>query len=409
MVESPDPSATGQERRATQGRGAYGMEAGARLAGRSLRRTGHTMGRILGLPLTPFVTSEASRSRKLGLPPGTLVYTGTPRGQATRISVITYGPGGHTEQDVATVDEALGHRVRPGVTWINVEGLEETGVIQELGDHFRVDPLLLEDLLHVGQRPKLEVRPDYLFLVLRMFSVDAGGEQARYEQVSFILGGDFLLTFQEGVEGDVFDPIRARLRDGRGTIRSRGADYLMYALVDTVVDNYFLVLERLSERLTQLEDLILESSHVPELAAYLHRLRRENVVLRKAVWPLREVMGVLVRGESTLVREDTRPYLRDVQDHAMEVVETVETLRDMTQSLLDVHLSMASNRMNEVMKVLTIIATIFVPLTFIVGIYGMNFEHMPELESRWGYPAVWGVMIAVTVGLLVFFRRRRWL
>ncbi|HUH13800.1 MAG TPA: CorA family divalent cation transporter, partial [Longimicrobiales bacterium] len=251
------------------------------------------MGRILTLPIAPFGAGPGSRSRKLGLPPGTLVYTGHERGRATRITVITYGPGGHTEQEVATVAEALGHRVRPGVTWINVEGLEDTGVIQELGDHFRIDPLLLEDLLHVGQRPKLELRPEYLFLVLRMFTVQRGTEEASFEQVSFILGGDFLLTFQEGAEGDVFDPIRARIRDGRGTIRARGADYLMYALMDTIVDNYFLVLERMSERLTQLEDLILESTTIPEVVAYLHRLRRENLVLRRAAWPLREIVGEL--------------------------------------------------------------------------------------------------------------------
>lgn len=224
-----------------------------------------------------------------------------------------------------------------------------------------------------------------------------------------ILGGDFLLTFQEGVEGDVFDPIRSRIREGRGSIRQRGADYLMYALLDTVVDHYFLVMEKLSDSLSDVEEVVLDAPGEPEVVGVLHRLRRENIILRKAVWPLREMLAVLMRGESPLVHEDTVPYLRDVQDHAMEVVETVETLRDMTQSLVDVHLSMVSNRMNEVMKLLTIISTIFVPLTFIVGIYGMNFRSMPELESAWGYPAVWAVMLAVGAGLLVFFRRRRWL
>jgi len=307
------------------------------------------------------------------------------------------------------VDEAIGLRVRPGVTWINVEGLEDTGLVERLGDHFRIDPLLLEDLLHVGQRPKVELRNEYLFLVLRMFTPADGNGEVRYEQVSMVLGGDFLLTFQEGQEGDAFDAVRRRLREGRGIIRDRGADYLMYALVDTIVDNYFLVLAGLSDRLEEVEDHILESAQTPAMVSALHRLRRENIILRKAVWPVREMIATLLRGDSPLVHEATRPYLRDVQDHAMEVVETVETLRDLTQSLTEVHLSLVSNRMNEVIKVLTIISTIFVPLTFIVGIYGMNFRYMPELALPWAYPAVWVLMAFVTVALLTFLRRRGWL
>ncbi|MEX0892135.1 MAG: magnesium/cobalt transporter CorA [Gemmatimonadota bacterium] len=305
--------------------------------------------------------------------------------------------------------EAIGLRVRPGVTWINVEGLEDTTLVEELGNHFRIDPLLLEDLLHVGQRPKVELRDDYVFLVLRMFTPAGGSEEVRYEQVSMVLGGDFLLTFQEGQEGDAFDAVRRRLREGRGIIRGRGADYLMYALVDTIVDNYFLVLAGLSDRLEDVEDLILESAQNPGMVSALHRLRRENIILRKAVWPVREMIATLLRGDSPLVHESTHPYLRDVQDHAMEVVETVETVRDLTQSLTEVHLSMVSNRMNEVIKVLTIISTIFVPLTFIVGIYGMNFHYMPELALPWAYPAVWVLMAFVTLALLTFLRRRGWL
>ncbi|MEX2609945.1 MAG: magnesium/cobalt transporter CorA [Gemmatimonadota bacterium] len=307
------------------------------------------------------------------------------------------------------VAEAIGLRVRPGVTWINVEGLEDTTLVEELGNHFRIDPLLLEDLLHVGQRPKVELRDDYVFLVLRMFTPAGGSEEVRYEQVSMVLGGDFLLTFQEGQEGDAFDAVRRRLREGRGIIRGRGADYLMYALVDTIVDNYFLVLAGLSDRLEEVEDHILESAQTPAMVSALHRLRRENIMLRKAVWPVREMIATLLRGDSPLVHESTLPYLRDVQDHAMEVVETVETLRDLTQSLMEVHLSLVSNRMNEVIKVLTIISTIFVPLTFIVGIYGMNFHYMPELALPWAYPAVWVLMAFVTLALLTFLRRRGWL
>ncbi len=232
-------------------------------------------------------------------------------------------------------------------------------------------------------------------------------EIIRQEQVSMILGPDFLLTFQER-EGDVFDPVRTRLRDGKGRLRGRGADYLAYALFDTIVDHFFVVLEVVGDRVDSIEEMVLGAPD-PEVVHLLYRLRREVMVLRRSVWPLRELLGQLLREDSELIREDTRPFLRDVQDHAVEVIETVEGVRDVAGGLLDTHLSMVSHRMNEVMKVLTMIATIFVPLTFVVGIYGMNFTYMPELDIPWAYPTVLAVMAAITAGMVVFFHRKGWL
>lgn len=375
---------------------------------------------------------HSRRVKKVGLPPGTLVYTGPAPDRTTQLSTIVYSADAYERKEVASVEEALEERARGGVTWINVVGLADPGPIEALGEHFGIDRLLLEDLVSVGQRPKVEIRDEYLFLVLRMFMVeesngapppsdgqrDAGRrsgraattepeEIIRQEQVSMILGPDFLLTFQER-EGDVFDPVRTRLRDGKGRLRGRGADYLAYALFDTIVDHFFVVLEVVGDRVDSIEEMVLGAPD-PEVVHLLYRLRREVMVLRRSVWPLRELLGQLLREDSELIREDTRPFLRDVQDHAVEVIETVEGVRDVAGGLLDTHLSMVSHRMNEVMKVLTMIATIFVPLTFVVGIYGMNFTYMPELDIPWAYPTVLAVMAAITAGMVVFFHRKGWL
>jgi magnesium transporter len=227
------------------------------------------------------------------------------------------------------------------------------------------------------------------------------------EQVSLVLGEGWLLTFQEGLDGDPFTPVRQRLKNALGRVRSQKADFLAYSLMDVIVDNYFLVLEKVADSIELMEEELMRSP-TPRTLAEIYRLKRELLFLHKAIWPLREVINSMIRRDSPLVKEPTVIYLRDLYDHTIQVIETVETLRDMLSGMLDIYLSSVSNRMNAVMKVLTIIATIFMPLTFIVGIYGMNFKHMPELESQWGYPAVWLLMVGVTVGMLLFFRRKRW-
>lgn len=362
------------------------------------------------LALNPLIHRERAERRtragKVGLPPGTLVYTGEKRDRPARITVLTYSFEEFEERQVGGVADALAARTRPGITWINVDGLEDTSLIGELGEAFRIDSLLLEDMVHVGQRPKLEHREDYLFIVVRMFAYIPDEQRVRNEQVSLVLGQDFVLTFQEQ-EGDVLESVRKRLRDG-GRIRGRGPDFLAYAILDAIVDHYFVVLEQLSDRVEAVEQVVIEVV-APEVARAIHRMKRDAVVLRRAVWPLREVVGGLLRDDSVLVREETRPFLRDVYDHAVDALETLETLRDTLSGMLDIHLSTVSNRMNEVMKVLTMIATVFVPLTFVVGIYGMNFENMPELGWRWGYPAILGIMATISFGMLIYFRRKGWL
>jgi len=347
------------------------------------------------------------RNGKIGVPPGTLVHIGERKQEAVRISVIDYDEAGCREFEADTIEQCFVFREKPTVTWINVEGLHRVEVIQKLGDCYGLHPLVLEDILNTDQRPKLEDYKDYLFLVIKMLHTGKTPETL-IEQVSLILGSNFVISFQEGMEGDVFDQIRERIRRGKGRIRNMGADYLVYSLIDAIVDNYFVVLEIMGERIEELEDELMTRPTTLTLRE-IHQLKREMIFLRKAVWPLREVINSPVRGESPLVSEGTRLYLRDVYDHTIQIIDAVETLRDMLSGMLDIYLSSMSNRMNEIMKFLTIIGTIFIPLTFIVGVYGMNFENMPELKWHWGYVAVWAVMAGIALFMLGYFRKKKWL
>ena len=261
--------------------------------------------------------------------------------------------------------------------------------------------------MHTGQRPKMEDFENYLFIVLKMFQYDEDKPQTKTEQVSLIFGSNYLISFQED-EGDVFDPIRERIRTDRGRIRKMGVDYLAYSLMDAIVDNYFTVLEKIGESIEDIEDEMLKNP-TPEILQIIHTLKRELIFLRKSVWPLREVISRLERWESPLIEKSIDIYLRDVYDHTIQVIDALETFRDMLSGMLDVYLTSVSNRMNEVMKVLTIIATIFIPLTLVTGIYGMNFKYMPELDSPWGYPMVYIVMLIISLVMLIYFRRKKWL
>jgi magnesium transporter len=348
------------------------------------------------------------RSAKAGLPPGTPVHVGEKKVERSTITVFDYDGENFQEAAVKTVAECLPFTARPTVTWINVEGVHEVEILEELGQRFGLHPLTVEDILNTDQRPKMEDFGDYIYVVLNMIGFDDDRNEIVTEQTSVILGPSVVISLQEGREGDVLEPLRERIRTGKGRIRIMGADYLAYSMVDSIVDNYFTVLEKLGEEIEFLEEELV-TDPTPDTLQRLHDLKREMIFLRKSVWPLREVIAGLERGESPLIQESTQIYLRDVYDHTIQVIDAVETLRDMLSGMLDIYLSSISNRMNEVMKVLTIIATIFIPLTLIAGIYGMNFQYMPELGWPWAYPVLWVIMLAIAVLMVVYFRRKRWL
>lgn len=335
------------------------------------------------------------------------MHIGEVQAEKAQISVLDYDESNVREKVVDTIEECLPFKDAPTVTWINITGLHEIALIEAVGKSFNLHPLILEDIAHTGQRPKMEEYENLLFIVIKMLRYKEDVGQIDEEQVSLILGPNWVLSFQER-EGDVFDPLRERIRNGKGRIRKMGADYLAYSLLDAVVDHYFLILERLGDRIEVLGEALLIQP-VPQTLAEIHDLKRELLFLRKSVWPLRGVINGLQRGESPLFHPHTLIYLRDLYDHTIQVMDAVETFRDMTAGMLDIYLSSASNRMNEIMKVLTIIATIFIPLTFIAGIYGMNFQFMPELKWPFGYFCALGFMSAVAIGLLIYFRRRKWL
>jgi magnesium transporter len=346
------------------------------------------------------------RSHKAGLSPGSLVHIGEARQTAPRIEVISYD---RETIDISYPDldsECLLPPPEGTITWVNLEGIGRLELLMRLGDCYGIHPLVLEDIANTDQRPKAEEYDTYLFVVLKMLTPVASGVSS--EQVSLVLGEGWLLTFQEGLDGDPFSSVRDRLKNAQGRIRSQKADFLAYSLMDVIVDNYFLVLEQVADSIESMEEELMRTPS-QRILAEIYRLKRELIFIHKAIWPLREVINSMIRRESQLVNDSTLIYLRDLYDHTIQVIETVETLRDMLSGMLDVYLSSVSNRMNAVIKVLTIIATIFMPLTFIVGLYGMNFKHMPEIEWQWGYPAVLLLMVAVTLGMLIFFRRKKWL
>jgi magnesium transporter len=345
------------------------------------------------------------RSDKSGLSPGTLVYVGEKRVEEVVITVFDYDDKRYEEREVESIEECFPYRDQPTVTWINIDGIHQVEIMERIGSHFGIHPLVIEDILNTHQRPKMDDLDNYIFVVLKMLNYGEYGIDA--EQISIILGQNFVISFQER-KGDVFDPVRERLRKNKGRIRRVGADYLAYALLDSVVDNYFAILEKTGERIEILEEELVENPSTRTLQE-IHGLKREMIFLRKSVWPLREVISGLERGESSLIKETTVIYFRDVYDHTIQVIDTVESFRDMISGMLDIYLSSISNKMNEVMKVLTIIATIFIPLTFIAGIYGMNFGYMPELEWHLGYFAVLSVMGIMALGMVVYFRKRKWL
>jgi len=346
----------------------------------------------------------APRTERAGGVPGALPPA--PSGAHARIDAFVFAEDHVAEHRDVDVREARALPEAGCVTWLNVAGVTDTATVQTLGEAFGLHPLAVEDIVHPHQRPKVEVFGEHVFVVVQMVTPLPDGAWET-EQVSFVLGPHLLLSFQPDAT-DVFDPVRERLRVSSGRVRTRGADYLLYALLDLVVDSLFTVLEAVGDRIEDLEDDAVgrPASNVQVRIAVL---RREMSVLRRSVWPLREVLAVLQREDTPHVDAATRPYLRDAYDHIVQVVDVIESLRDVLASTLDLYLSVLSTRQNEVMKVLTVLGTVFLPLTFLTGLYGMNFDHMPELHWRYGYPALLAVMAVVVVGALAYFRRRRWL
>jgi len=343
--------------------------------------------------------------KKTGLAPGTLLPLNGRVDEVT-IEVISYDAAGVREEQPNTVSEVLRLKNTHTITWINIIGLHDVEVVERIGKGYGIHPLVLEDILDTNHRPKLEDYGNYLYLVLKSFRRQ-DGTVLDTEQISIILGDTYVITFQEE-DKLLFDSLRQRIRGESGRIRQLGADYLAYAMLDTVVDNYFEVLEELGETIEELEDaLVMEPGR--NALMEIHSLKRRMLLLRKGLWPLREVVGALGRGESQLVKENTLLYVRDVYDHTIQVIETLETYRDILSGMLDIYLSSISNRMNQIMKVLAIISTIFIPLSFIAGVYGMNFKNMPELDWEWGYPVIWGIMLTIATTLVVLFRRKKWL
>ena len=348
----------------------------------------------------------------VGSSPGSVIYSGPERDAPVTFELIRYSESSYEELRDLTLEEALRlTRDGEGIRWLNVNGVHRAELVERIGTAFDLHPLTMEDIVSLGQRPKVEDYDRYLYITLRMLEYgrpdsEGGPAVLENEQLSLVLLDGVVVTFQER-PGDAFEPLRERLRQGKGRLRKLGADYLAYALMDIVIDRYYTVTEDYGDLIEALEAAILENPNTAVLERVNH-LKRETLLIRKAVWPLREVIAGLERDEGELVSRTVLTYLRDAHDHAVQVIDTVETLRDMLTNLHDMYLSSLSYRMNDIMKVLTIIATIFIPLSFLVGVYGMNFHHMPELQWPWAYPALWGVMIAIALGMLAAFKRRGW-
>jgi magnesium transporter len=346
-------------------------------------------------------------SDKAGLPPGSPVYVGEKRTEKVKITVIDYDEKNFEMLKIQSIEECFPYKKTPSITWINIDGLHEISNIEKMSECFGIHPLVVEDILNTDGRAKMDIFDEYIFLVVKMHTFDAETEEIDIEQVSIVFGRNFVITFQER-EGDIFEAVRNRLKNGRGSIRKAGADYLAYALIDALVDSYFSVLEWIGEEIEDIEEELV-ANPAPETLRRIHFLKREMIYLRRSVWPLRETISSLERSESPLIKHSTGIYLRDLYDHTVQVIDCVETFRDMLSGMLDIYLSSISNRMNEVMKFLTIIGTIFIPLTFIAGVYGMNFEYMPGLKWHWGYFTVLAVMGVASMVLLAYFKRKKWL
>lgn len=345
--------------------------------------------------------------KHVGKSPGTLTYTGDKDSQKLFIESFDYGPDFISEQELLNIDDAFKYKSTDSITWININGLNHIQEIEKIGAHYNLHPLVLEDIVNTSQRPKIDEYEDYIFVVLKMLYYDTD-ENITIEQVSFILGKNYVITFQEA-EGDVFDTVRERLRAGKGRIRTMGSDYLLYALMDAVVDHYYIVSETMGNKVEDLEDLLFTGDVKEDLSQQVLSLKKELLKVRRSIFPLREIISRIQKSDSDLILKKNLQFYNDVYDHIIQLSDSIDIFREMIWSLMDMYMTTISNKMNEVMKVLTIIATIFIPLTFIAGIYGMNFDHIPELHYKYSYHVLWGIMILIFLGMLYYFKRKKWL
>jgi magnesium transporter len=352
--------------------------------------------------------SRSAVSDKSGMAPGSLVHVGNVLVEQTSIKVINYSRDAMVEADITAVDELRQYQGHDSITWVIVEGLADVAIVKSIGEMFDIHHLVLEDILNTHQRPKFEEYDDYLFIVLK--GLLATGEQftVEYEQISLLVLKDLIFAFKEKKD-DLFAPLVQRLRVSKGRLRGLRSDFLTYSILDTVIDQHFILIDTLDEAIVNLEEQLLAGKEDIGTLNAIQGLKREIVGIRRYVSPIRELVNGLLRSESSLIDEKTHIYLRDVHDHVIRIIESIELHRDIISGLLDIYMSSVSNKMNEVMKVLTVFASIFIPLTFLAGIYGMNFDYMPELKWPWAYPALWVVFIVIPSVLLVYFRRKKWL
>jgi len=342
-----------------------------------------------------------------GTPPGTLVYTGDKKREHVTINLIEYNQATITEKVITDPNECK-TCINPGsISWIDIEGLHDIDIIRQIGESLNLHPLVMEDIVHVDQRPKMEDYEDYVYVVLKMFHMHENTNEITAEQVSIIFGKNYVVTFQEGFEGDTFQEIRSRIKGNKGLINKMSSDYLVYSLIDSIIDSYFSMLELLSDKIENLEEELINNP-IKSTLNEIYSLKREMLFLKKTVWPLREAISKLERGESSLVTKSTHFYLRDVYDHTFNVLETIENYRDILSGMIEIYLSSLNNKLNETMKYLALISTIFIPMTFIASIYGMNFDFMPELKWINGYYFALGLMLTVGLGFLIYFKKKKW-
>lgn len=354
--------------------------------------------------LTPKIRKKTSA--KVGLPPGSIIHVGEQKIEKVKITLTEYDEKNVETCEINSVEEIDPYTDTPQVTWVNVSGLHDTDLIKQIGEKFNIHPLVLEDILNTETRPKIEVADKYVFIAMKMLTYNTDEDEMVTEQVSFILGDTFVFSFLEKSD-NIFNPIKDRITNNYGRVRKQTSDYLFYALMDVVVDQYFLLLEQIEHNIESLDDEVITSADQSQIEK-IYTLKNKLLLTRRSIWPLREIFLRLIREETSLINKKMVPYLRDLLDHTLQVTETIELQREITTGIMETHLSMMSFKMNEVMKVLTIISTIFIPLTFIVGIYGMNFPNMPEMKWPWAYYAVWGVMISVVIVMISYFKRKKW-
>lgn len=341
------------------------------------------------------------------MPPGTLLQGSSMRNEQVKITLTCYQQDHWMEKEFSDVENLLNYNCMAGIKWIHITGIHTVSIIEKIGIKYNIHPLVMEDIVSPNQRPKLEEGKESVYIVLKMIHYLEQSQKIEFEQFSMVVGEDYIISFQEH-DNQIFQQIKERIKKVNGKIRTKGADYLAYALMDCVVDHYYLALEYLGEKIESLEEQLMAYPGSNVLQE-IHSLKNEMLFIRKAIWPLREIINGVSRGDSALFHQDTLVYIRDVYDHIIQIMDTIEMYRDMVTGMFDIYISSVSYKLNEVMKMLTIIATIFIPLTFIVGLYGMNFKYMPELEWEWGYPAVLVLMLFISISMIVYFRKKKWI